>query len=102
MNANITGGPVLIDQIYGFCIQITASGSTPAGSFQVQTSVDDVGVAGTVTNWANCGSAIVVSAAGTTLTNFDAQYGKWMQVVFTKSTGAVGDLATVKYGLKGA
>jgi uncharacterized membrane-anchored protein len=105
MDANVSSQPVLIDQVYGFAIEIASSGGTAAGSFQVQGSMADVtqaqASAGSITTWSSVGSAIVVAAAGNTITNFDAQYYKWMRVVFTKSTGASSDTFTVKYGLKG-
>ena len=105
MNATVASNPQLIDQIYGFAVEVTATGGTAAGSVQVQGSLTDVDVyaanAGNISTWSNISSAITISAAGSQIVNFDAQYYKWFRVRFTNSTGAVTDLLTVKYGAKG-
>ena len=96
MNASVNSSHVLLDQVFGLSIQVVVSGSTPAGTLQIQASND---TNGTPTNWANVGSGIACTA--NSMTNLDGQHYRWIRVTFTASTGAAADKLTVNYFSKG-
>lgn len=100
MNVSVASKPQLIDQVYGFGIEIVTTG---AGSFQIQGSMAEVPLeqAGNITTWSNIGAAIVPTGASTQIVQLDAQYYKWMRVKFDATSGLSSDTFTVKYSAKG-
>lgn len=96
-----TSSVINLNQIYGYCVQATVTGGTPAGSYQIQGSCDagQLPDGSDVTNWFNVGSSVTISAAGTVGTNVDGAHYRWLRVVFTQNSG-VGTL-TVKVSFKG-
>ena len=109
LNATTMGGTTVVYSstiplwnVYAFAFQYTTTGSSAAGSLQLQGSCDEgLDELGTgVTNWANIDSAIAISSISTTIVNKDAQAYKWLRVKYTPNSGT-GTL-TVTLNTKGA
>lgn len=99
MSANISSEAILLDQIYGFAMQAVYSGS-PVGTLKIQVSCDITNDRSNVVNWDDlAGSSVAISASGITTYNVDAQFYKWIRIVyvFTSGTGAL----NVAYNSKG-
>lgn len=90
--ASINTRPIWVGTAFLASVVLTVTG-TPAGSFQLQVS-NDLGqinaaseaqqYAG-VTNWANYGSPVVISAAGSTAFNMPDAGFYWMRVAFIQT-----------------
>lgn len=99
-----TSSPVTLESIYGYAIQAVFTG-LPTGSLKLQGSCDPGKLTnnayGTdVNNWNDIsGTTVAISAAGNTLYNMDAQFYKWVRIVYTPS-GGTGTL-NVRFNAKG-
>lgn len=94
MSGSLNSTPFLLDQNYGYSIQLTWTG-TSVGTFTLQLS-NDVGTdqfgAG-VTNWTTlANSSNAVSAAGTLAYNVNLAFYKWVRVVYTRTSGGTASL----------
>lgn len=96
--ASYTSSAIDMSQIYKMSAQVVASSGTVTGTLQLQVSDDPV-VANNLfmdnvfTHWSNLGSAVSVSAAGTTLITQQDMCYRALRAVFT-STVAVSDVVT--------
>lgn len=93
MNANLTSSPMQLQEMYGFTIQATYTG-TPTGTFKLQVSSDPVNKNGigsaAPTNWTDlANSSAAVSAAGNYMWNVTDVFFNWVRLIYTDgSSGA--------------
>jgi hypothetical protein len=92
MNTTINSLPYDVQQIYGYAIQATFTG-TPTGSFKLQASNDPATSynnqsASQVVNWTDIvGTPYSVTAAGNYMWNvYDVMYN-WVRLVYTDTSG---------------
>lgn len=99
-SVSTNGEAVLLDQIYGYAVQAKFTGA-PSGTLKIQGSCQQlINGEQAPTEWTDIVSTISVSSAATLpLVNSDAQYYKYMRVVWT-ATGGSGTLK-VTYNGKG-
>jgi hypothetical protein len=99
MSADVESSPILLDQIYGFAMQAVYTGA-PDGVLKIQVSCDITSFADKVVNWDDlASSSVIISAAGITTYNVDAQFYKWVKIVYTFSAGT--GVLNVAYNSKG-
>lgn len=92
--SDVTSEAVTLESMFGYAIQCVLTGA-PVGALKLQASCDigtnaaSASAAGTgITNWNDLtGTTTAISAAGTFLFNQDAQYYKWVRVVYTATSG---------------
>ncbi len=91
-SVTIISSPVTLESIYGFAIQSVFTGS-PVGTLKLQASCDPgtvtAGAYGTnVNNWNDIpGYSTAISSSGNTMYNLDAQFYKWVRLVYTATSG---------------
>lgn len=88
---NNTSSPITLESLYGFSVQAVFTGS-PVGELKLQGSCDPgkptANSYGTdVVNWNDISSPVAISASGNTIFNLDAQFYKWLRVVYTATSG---------------
>jgi hypothetical protein len=99
MSANIESSPILLDQIYGFAMQAVYTGA-PDGTLKIQVSCDITSFADKIVNWDDlAGSSVVISGPDITTYNVDAQFYKWVRIVYVFSSGT--GVLNVAYNSKG-
>lgn len=91
MATSITSTPILIEHIFGVCIQAVWTG-TPTGTLVLEASTDQERLSdGTgVTNWtAIAGSSVsLTGVAGNQMWNVDLAFYRWVRLVYTASSGS--------------
>ena len=99
-SASIESEAVLLDQIYGYAMQCEFTG-TPSGTLKLQASCEIIRNGDTgPTIWTDVdGSSTAISASGTVLYNADAQFYKYVRIVYSRLSGT-GTLK-VTYNSKG-
>jgi len=94
-NPLTTADPVLIDQIYGFSVQVMWDGN-PVGDWKLQGSCDPIyrGVTGStrpllVTNWTDIEGTTIAAGGGpgTILYNLNGAFYNFVRLVFAWSSG---------------
>lgn len=99
MSADIESSPILLDQIFGFAMQAVYSGA-PDGVLKIQVSCDITNYADQIVNWDDlASSSVTITSDGITTYNVDAQYYKWVKIVYIFSTGT--GVLNVTYNSKG-
>jgi hypothetical protein len=93
MIANINSPGIDLQDIKGISLQAIYTGS-PNGTLKVQVSNDIVDVgssndqASSVINWTDYpSSSVAISAAGSSIWNYDGFNYRWIRLVFTFSSG---------------
>jgi len=104
LNASFNGTAFQLNQVYGFCVQATVTG-TPTGSFFLQACNDaDSGAANPMasnplanpTNWSTiANSTEAVSAAGVLTWNFNGSFYNYVRLCYTDGSSG-SSTATVK------
>ena len=93
-SVTVTSSAITLENIFGYAIQVVFTGS-PVGSLKLQASCDQgsnpinaSAIGAGITNWNDiAGTTVAISSAGLTLYNMDAQYYKWVRIVYTPDSG---------------
>lgn len=103
MTGNFTSKVLDIRHIYCFALQYIITGSAFGGTITFQGSNDATNDPENQppTNWSTVGSPVTVSAAGSTIVNFDGQGYAFFRVIYATSGSPNGSL-TVLFNGKGA
>lgn len=101
--ASVASQVMDIRHIYCFSCQYVVAGSAFGGTLTFQGSNDivDLENSQTPTNWSTIGSAVTISAAATTMINFDGQGFAYFRAIFATGGTPTGTLSVVFNG-KGA
>lgn len=88
MGASFNSGPFNFRDAFGYYIQIVSSGGTPVGTIKLQSSVDAVASAASVTNWDDVpGASSSISGAGITSWHQGTFHATWLRIVYTRTSG---------------
>jgi len=88
MTANIASGAYDLNQMAMYALQAVYTGS-PNGTILVQASCDNVPLASSVVNWTTiANSSVNISSAGSSSWNYSLIGYRWVQVVYTFSSGS--------------
>lgn len=88
MNANIVSGAYDLNQMAMYAVQAVYSGN-PTGTILLQASCDPVSLSSQVVNWTTiANSSVSISSAGSSSWNYSLIGYRWVQVVYTFSSGS--------------
>lgn len=87
---NLASTPIYVGHIMGWAVQGSWTGTSPSGDIKLQVSCDEgrseedpTGV----TNWSDTDTVSVATNTGAFLLNKDAQYARWVRVIYTRTSG---------------
>lgn len=103
MGASFASEAVFVGHIYGWAVQGSwTGGGAPTGDFFLQVSCDEgrsESDSTGVTNWTTTDTVNVAANSGSFFLNKDAQYARWVRLIYTRTGGSA--TASARINLKG-